>query len=171
MLYDKARIFVQGGTGGNGVTSFRREAHVPHGGPDGGDGGRGGGVVLLCGDSMRDLQSLQRRAPQKAKRGRKGEGALRHGARGEDLVVRVPPGTQVARWDGTTYDLVVPGTGVVSARGGPGGRGNKRFATPTRQAPRFHERGLAGEEGWVDLRLKLLPAVRLVGRPTPGKAS
>jgi GTP-binding protein len=171
MLYDKARIFVQGGTGGNGVTSFRREAHVPHGGPDGGDGGRGGDVVLLCDDSMRDLQSFKRWPHQKAKRGRNGEGALRHGARGEDLVVRVPPGTQVARWDGTTYDLVVPGTRVVIAPGGPGGHGNKRFATSTRQAPRFHERGLPGEEGWVDLRLKLLADVGLVGLPNAGKSS
>src|SRR3954451_22028032 len=171
MLYDKARIFVQGGTGGNGVTSFRREAHVPHGGPDGGDGGRGGDVVLACDDSMRDLQSFKRWPHQKAKRGGHGEGALRHGARGEDLVVRVPPGTQVARWDGTTYDLVVPRTRAVIARGGPGGHGNKRFATPTRQAPRFHERGLAGEEGWVDLRLKLLADVGLVGLPNAGKSS
>jgi GTP-binding protein len=171
MLYDKARIFVQGGTGGSGVTSFRREAHVPHGGPDGGDGGRGGDVVLLCDDSMRDLQSFKRWPHQKAKRGRHGEGALRHGARGDDLVVRVPPGTQVARWDGTTYDLVVPGARIVIARGGPGGRGNKRFATPTRQAPRFHERGLPGEEGWVDLRLKLLADVGLVGLPNAGKSS
>jgi GTPase len=171
MLYDKARIFVQGGGGGNGVSSFRREAHVPHGGPDGGDGGRGGDVVLLCDDSLRDLQSFKRWPHQKAKRGRHGEGALRHGARGEDLVVRVPPGTQVTRWDGTTYDLVVPGTRVVIARGGPGGHGNKRFATPTRQAPRFAERGLPGEEGWVDLRLKLLADVGLVGVPNAGKSS
>jgi GTPase len=171
MLYDKARIFVQGGTGGNGVTSFRREAHVPHGGPDGGDGGRGGDVVLLCDDSMRDLQGFKRWPHQKAKRGRHGEGALRHGARGEDLVVRVPPGTQVGRWDRTAYDLVVPGSRVVIARGGSGGRGNKRFATPTRQAPRFAERGLAGEEGWVDLRLKLLADVGLVGLPNAGKSS
>src|ERR671933_1337989 len=171
MLYDKARIFVQGGTGGSGVTSFRREAHVPHGGPDGGDGGRGGDVVLLCDDSMRDLQSFKRWPHQKAKRGRHGEGALRHGARGEDLVVRVPPGTQVSRWDGAIFDLVVPGARVVIARGGSGGRGNKRFATPTRQAPRFHERGLPGEEGWVELHLKLLADVGLVGLPNAGKSS
>jgi GTP-binding protein len=171
MLYDKARIFVQGGGGGNGVSSFRREAHVPHGGPDGGDGGRGGDVVLLCDDSLRDLQSFKRWPHQKAKRGRHGEGALRHGARGEDLVVRIPPGTRVTAWDGTTYDLVAPGTRVVIARGGPGGRGNKRFATPTRQAPRFAERGLPGEEGWVDLQLKLLADVGLVGVPNAGKSS
>src|SRR3954447_20014062 len=171
MLYDKARIFVQGGGGGNGVSSFRREAHVPHGGPDGGDGGRGGDVVLLCDDSMRDLQSFKRWPHQKAKRGRHGEGALRHGARGDDLVVRVPPGTQVTDWEGTSYDLVVPGTRVVIASGGPGGRGNKRFATPTRQAPRFAERGLPGAEGWVDLQLKLLADVGLVGVPNAGKSS
>ena len=171
MLYDKARIFVQGGTGGNGVTSFRREAHVPHGGPDGGDGGRGGDVVLLCDDSMRDLQSFKRWPHHKAKRGRHGEGALRHGARGDDHVVRLPPGTQVIDWDGTAYDLVVPGTRVVIAPGGPGGRGNKRFTSSTRQAPRFAERGLPGTEGWVDMRLKLLADVGLVGLPNAGKSS
>jgi len=171
MLYDKARIFVQGGAGGNGVSSFRREAHVPHGGPDGGDGGRGGDVVLLCDDSMRDLASFKRWPHHKAKRGRHGEGALRHGARGDDHVVRVPPGTEVIDWDGTAYDLLVPGTRVVIAAGGPGGRGNKRFTSSTRQAPRFAERGLPGIEGWVDLRLKLLADVGLVGLPNAGKSS
>jgi GTPase len=171
MLYDKARIFVQGGAGGNGVASFRREAHVPRGGPDGGDGGRGGAVVLLCDDSLRDLQSFKRRAHYKAARGRHGEGALRHGADGGDLVVRVPPGTQVTDWTGTVYDLVVPGTRVVLAAGGSGGRGNKRFAGATRQAPHFAERGLPGEEGWSELRLKLLADVGLVGVPNAGKSS
>ena len=171
MLYDKARIFVQGGAGGSGVSSFRREAHVPHGGPDGGDGGRGGDVVLLCDDSLRDLQSFKRWPHQKAKRGRHGEGALRHGARGDDLVVRVPPGTFVRDWDGTEFDLVVPGARVVIAGGGPGGRGNKRFASSTRQAPRFAERGLPGQEGWIDLQLKLLADVGLVGLPNAGKSS
>src|SRR4051812_22104046 len=171
MLYDKARIFVQGGAGGNGAASFRREAHVPRGGPDGGDGGRGGAVVLLCDDSLRDLQSFKRRAHYKAARGRHGEGALRHGADGDDLVVRVPPGTQVTDWTGTVYDLVVPGTRVVIAAGGSGGRGNKRFASATRQAPRFAERGLPGDEGWAELRLKLLADVGLVGLPNAGKSS
>ena len=92
MLYDKARIFVQGGRGGDGCMSFRREAHVPHGGPDGGDGGHGGDVVLLCDDSKRDLQSFKRRAHYKAERGRHGEGALKQGSEGDDLVVHVPPG-------------------------------------------------------------------------------
>jgi GTP-binding protein len=171
MLYDKARIFVQGGAGGNGSRSFRREAHVPRGGPDGGDGGRGGAVVLLCDDSLRDLQTFKRRAHYKAERGGNGEGSLRHGADGDDLVVRVPPGTEITDWDGTSYDLVVPGSRVVIAAGGSGGRGNKRFASATRQAPRFAERGLEGEEGWSELRLKLLADVGLVGLPNAGKSS
>jgi GTP-binding protein len=171
MLYDKARIFVQGGAGGNGCESFRREAHVPRGGPDGGDGGRGGSVALLCDDSLRDLQSFKRTAHYKARRGAHGQGALRHGADGGDLVVAVPPGTQAVDWKGNAFDLVVPGTRAVIAAGGSGGRGNKRFATATRQAPRFAERGLPGEEGWIDLRLKLLADVGLVGLPNAGKSS
>jgi GTPase len=171
VLYDKARIFVQAGGGGDGAMSFRREAHVPRGGPDGGDGGRGGDVVMLCDDSLRDLQAFKRRAHFKAARGRHGEGAQRHGADGGELVVRVPPGTQAVDWDGTSFDLVVPGARVVLARGGPGGRGNKRFASAVRQAPRFAERGLPGQEGWVELRLKLLADVGLVGVPNAGKSS
>jgi GTP-binding protein len=171
MLYDKARIYVQAGGGGDGCMSFRREAHVPHGGPDGGDGGHGGEVVLVCDDSLRDLQSYKRRAHYKAKRASHGEGSLRHGADGPPLEVALPPGTQVASWDGSTHDLVVPGQRVVVARGGAGGRGNKRFATSTVQAPRLRERGLPGEEGWLDLRLKLLADVGLVGLPNAGKSS
>ena len=151
--------------------SFRREAHVPRGGPDGGDGGHGGAVVFLCDDSLRDLQSFKRKAHYKAGRGSHGQGALRHGASGDDLVVRVPPGTQVTLEDGTVYDLVTPGQRVVIARGGLGGRGNKHFASPTRQAPRFSELGLPGDEGWVDLRLKLLADVGLIGLPNAGKSS
>ncbi|HEV8151968.1 MAG TPA: GTPase ObgE, partial [Solirubrobacteraceae bacterium] len=171
MLYDKARIFVQAGGGGNGCLSFRREAHVPRGGPDGGDGGRGGDVVLLCDDALRDLQPFKRRAHFRARRGGHGEGALRHGADGEDLVVRVPPGTHVTAEDGAVHDLTTPGRRVVVAHGGGGGRGNKRFAGSTHQAPRFAERGLPGEEGWLDLRLKLLADVGLVGLPNAGKSS
>src|SRR3954470_14320495 len=171
MLYDKARIWVQAGAGGDGCMSFRREAHVPHGGPDGGDGGHGGEVVLVCDDSLRDLQSYKRRAHYKAKRASHGEGSLRHGADGPPLEGALPPGTQVASRDGSTHDLVVPGQRVVVARGGAGGRGNKRFATSTVQAPRLRERGLPGEEGWLDLRLKLLADVGLVGLPNAGKSS
>jgi GTP-binding protein len=171
MLYDKARIYVQAGGGGDGCLSFRREAHVPHGGPDGGDGGHGGEVVLVCDDSYRDLQTYKRRAQYKATRAGHGEGDLRHGANGPVLEIPVPPGTHVTSWDGSTHDLLVPGQRVVVARGGAGGRGNKRFATSTRQAPRLAERGLPGEEGWLEMRLKLLADVGLVGLPNAGKSS
>ncbi len=171
MLYDKARIFVQGGRGGDGCLSFRREAHVPRGGPDGGDGGHGASVVLVCDDSLRDLQSFKRRAHYKAERGRHGEGALKHGRSGEDLLVKVPPGTEIRMPDGTVHDLVIPGQRAVVARGGTGGRGNARFKSPTRQTPRFSERGLEGEAEWVDLQLKLLADVGLVGLPNAGKSS
>jgi GTP-binding protein len=171
MLYDKARIFVQAGGGGNGCMSFRREAHVPKGGPDGGDGGYGGNVILLCDDSMRDLQSFKRQAHYSAGRGRHGEGNQRHGADGVDLVVRIPPGTQVRAQDGTVHDLVVPGQRVVVAKGGSGGKGNRKFAGSTRQAPRFAERGLPGAEDTLELQLKLLADVGLVGLPNAGKSS
>jgi GTP-binding protein len=171
MLYDKARIYVQAGGGGDGCLSFRREAHVPHGGPDGGDGGHGGEVVLVCDDSLRDLQAYKRRAHYKAKRAAHGEGAQRHGADGPALEIAVPPGTQVVSWDGSVHDLLIPGQRAVLARGGAGGRGNKRFASSTRQAPRLAERGLAGEDGWIELRLKLLADVGLVGLPNAGKSS
>ncbi|HVL97441.1 MAG TPA: GTPase ObgE [Solirubrobacteraceae bacterium] len=171
MLADRARIEVRAGAGGSGSVSFRREAHVPKGGPDGGDGGRGGDVVLRCDPNLRDLQFFKRTVHFRADRGGHGQGALRHGADGEALVVRVPPGTQVLRWDGARYDLVVPGQEVRIAKGGLGGRGNKRFAGPTRQAPRLAERGLPGEEGVVELQLKLLADAGLVGLPNAGKSS
>ena len=170
MLHDRARIEVRAGAGGNGSLSFRREAHVPKGGPDGGDGGRGADVIVRCDDSLRDLQAFRRRAHFRGERGGHGEGSLRHGRDGDPLVIAVPPGTQVQRWDGTRYDLVAPGQEVV-ARGGAGGRGNKRFAGPTRQAPRLAERGLPGDEGWLELQLKLLADVGLVGLPNAGKSS
>jgi GTP-binding protein len=171
MLYDKARIFVQAGRGGDGSQSFRREAHVPRGGPDGGDGARGGDVVLRVDDSLRDLQTFKRKAHYRAGRGGHGLGSNRHGAEGETLEIAVPPGTVVTSEDSVVHDLVRPGQRIVVARGGSPGRGNKRFATPTRQAPRFAERGLEGEEGWLDLRLKLLADVGLVGLPNAGKSS
>jgi GTPase len=172
MLSDHARIHLLAGAGGDGCLSFRREAHVPRGGPDGGDGGRGGDVVLVCDDSLRDLQAFRRRSQFKAQRGGHGEGALRHGADGERLEVRLPPGTEAIREEeGTRYDLLVPGQRATVARGGSGGRGNKRFATATHQTPRFAERGLPGEEFWLTLQLKLLADVGLVGLPNAGKSS
>jgi GTPase len=131
--------------------------------------------VLVCDDSLRDLQSFRRTAHYRAGRGGRGEGSLRHGADGETLIVRVPPGTQVEGVEGDVegrrWDLLIAGQRVLIAKGGSGGRGNKRFATPTRQAPRFAERGLTGEEGWLQLQLKLLADVGLVGLPNAGKSS
>jgi GTPase len=171
VLTDRAHLEVRAGAGGNGSLSFRREAHVPKGGPDGGDGGRGGDVILRVDDSMRDLQAFRRRAHFRADRGGHGQGSQRHGADGDAMIVRVPPGTQVEKWDGTRYDLVRPGQEVTIARGGSGGRGNTRFKSSTRQTPRIAERGLPGEEGGVDLHLKLLADVGLVGLPNAGKSS
>ncbi len=170
-MYDHARIHVEGGRGGDGVISFRREAHVPKGGPDGGDGGHGGDVVLVCDGSLRDLASLRRQPHVRAERGRHGRGKDRHGARGEDAVVLVPPGTQAEALDGSRIDLVVEGQRAVVAGGGRGGHGNRRFANSTRQAPRFAERGTGGESGWIELRLKLLADAGLVGLPNAGKSS
>ena len=172
MFHDRARINVQAGAGGNGVISFRREAHVPKGGPDGGDGGRGGDVVLVVDPSLRDLAGFRRGAHFKAKRGGHGEGANRHGATPETLDVRVPPGTVVEDPDsGDRWDLLGPGERAVVARGGSGGRGNKQFATATRQSPRFAERGLPGEERTLELQLRLKADAGLVGLPNAGKSS
>jgi len=171
MLHDRARIFVAAGAGGDGCLSFRREAHVPRGGPDGGDGGHGGAVVVQCDPALRDLQAFRRRQHFRAQRGGHGSGALRHGRNGAELVVHVPPGTQVLTETGDVHDLTRPGQRFRVARGGAGGRGNKHFATATRQAPRFAERGLPGEEAWLELRLKLLADVGLIGLPNAGKSS
>lgn len=170
-MYDKAKIWVEGGAGGSGCVSFRREAHVPKGGPDGGDGGHGGDVVLVCDPSRRDLGALRGSKHFRAGSGRHGEGSKRHGARGEELEIAVPAGTQAEAVDGSRVDLVEVGQRAVVAHGGRGGHGNKRFATSTRQAPRFAEKGTGGEEGWIEVRLKLLADAGLVGLPNAGKSS
>jgi len=171
-MKDRARIQIQAGAGGDGCLSFRREAHVTKGGPDGGDGGRGGDVILVCDDSLRDLETYRRRSHYKAGRGGHGEGSLRHGADGATLEIRVPPGTEAElERDGVRHDLVRPGQRAVLARGGSGGRGNKRFASPTHQTPRFAEKGLPGEATWISLQLKLLADVGLIGLPNAGKSS
>jgi GTP-binding protein len=170
-MYDKAKIWVEGGAGGNGSISFRREAHVPRGGPDGGDGGHGGDVVLVCDPSKRDLGALKGSKHFRAQRGRHGEGSNRQGGRGEDRVIPVPPGTQASAVDGSRIDLVAPGQRAVVAHGGRGGHGNRRFTTSTRQAPRFAEKGNSGEADWIELQLKLLADVGLVGLPNAGKSS
>ena len=144
---------------------------MPRGGPDGGDGGHGGDVVLVCDPSRRDLGALRGSKHFRAARGRNGEGSNRHGARGGALEIVVPAGTQAETVDGSRVDLVEVGQRAVVAHGGRGGHGNKRFTTSTRQAPRFAEQGTAGEEGWIEVRLKLLADVGLVGLPNAGKSS
>src|SRR5438105_13208981 len=172
MFTDRARIHVQAGRGGDGALSFRREKHVPKGGPDGGDGGPGGDVLLVADPDLRDLSGFRPKQRCKAGKGGAGGGAGRHGAAGDDVKLRAPVGTQVLDEEGRLIaDLAAPGARVVLARGGPAGRGNKRFATSTRQTPRFAETGLPGEEGDFELRLKLLADAALVGLPNAGKSS
>ena len=172
MFHDRASIQVRAGRGGDGVVSFRREAHVPKGGPDGGDGGRGADVVVVCDPSLRELRAFRRGQRFEGSRGSHGEGSNRHGATPEPLEIRVPPGTVVEDpAAGDRWDLVAAGQRAVLARGGAGGRGNKHFATATRQTPRFAERGLPGEERSLELRLRLLAEAGLVGLPNAGKSS
>src|ERR687886_1666855 len=172
MFHDRARIRVQAGRGGDGSLHFRREKHVPKGGPDGGDGGPGGDVVLVANADLRDLSSFRSKRRFKAGSGEPGRGALKHGASGETVELRVPVGTQVFDEDGQLIaDLASSGARVVAARGGAPGRGNKHFATPTRRTPRFAETGLPGESAELELRLKLLADAALVGLPNAGKSS
>ncbi len=144
---------------------------MPRGGPDGGDGGHGGDVVLVCDASKRDLGALKGSKHFRGGRGKHGEGSNKHGGRGEEQEILVPAGAQAETVDGSRVDLVEVGQRAVVAHGGRGGHGNKRFASSTRQAPRFAENGTSGEEGWIELRLKLLADVGLIGLPNAGKSS
>jgi len=172
MFHDRAHIHAEAGRGGDGGLSFRREKYVPKGGPDGGDGGRGGDVVLVVDPSLRDLSGYRRIKHLKAGRGGNGRGSKKHGADGEDAEIRVPVGTQLLDDDEQLVaDLATADARVVAARGGQGGRGNARFATPTRQTPRFAETGLPGEEVELELRLKLVVDAALAGLPNAGKSS
>jgi GTPase len=172
MFHDRARLYVIAGKGGDGSLHFRREKFVPKGGPDGGDGGDGGDVVLVADPRRRDLSGFRPNQKLRAERGGNGGGSLSNGARGHDAVLAVPVGTQVLdEEERLVADLAHAGARVVVAKGGIGGRGNKRFAGPTRQTPRFAEIGMPGEEGQIELRLKLLADAALVGLPNAGKSS
>jgi len=173
VFLDRARIKVHGGSGGRGVISFRREAHVPRGGPDGGDGGRGGDVVLRADAQLASLGDFQFRTDYRATDGAAGEGGNRSGKAGRDLVVRVPAGTTIrdVATGEEVADLVADSAEIVAARGGRGGRGNARFVTSTRRAPRIAMDGEPGEERDLDLELRLIADVGLAGLPNAGKSS
>ena len=173
MFSDRATIFVQGGRGGDGCVSFRREKYVPRGGPDGGDGGDGGDVEFVADRDLRDLTKFRFAAHFKAQRGAHGQGSGKNGRRGVPMVVNVPVGTQIwLRDEGTLLaDLAHPDARAVVAPGGAGGGGNRRYATATRRAPTTAEVGELGEERWLELRLKLVADAALLGFPNAGKSS
>ncbi|MBO4352944.1 MAG: GTPase ObgE [Eggerthellaceae bacterium] len=178
MFVDKVNIFVKGGDGGAGCMSFRREAHVPKGGPDGGDGGHGGDVIVQADGSVSSLIDYRFKHHFKAQRGTHGKGSRMHGARGENLVLKVPVGTVIREYDDETKetgeliaDLTHDGEQVVVMPGGMGGRGNIHFVTSTRRAPAFAELGEPAGEGWIQLEMKLMADAALVGMPSAGKSS
>jgi GTP-binding protein len=173
MFADHVRIFVEAGDGGDGSASFRREAHVPRGGPDGGDGGKGGSVILVAEPGMTTLGDYRRSRHFRARPGGAGSKRRSHGRNAADVELRVPPGTVVRtspeqEWIG---ELLEPGDRLVVARGGRGGRGNTHFVSSTHQAPTHAEKGDPGEERWIDLELKLIADIGLVGQPNAGKST
>ena len=170
---DEAKVYVKAGDGGRGCISFRREKYVPKGGPDGGDGGRGGNVIFKASHSIYTLLDFKYRQHLKAKNGQHGKGKRKKGKNGEDLVVLVPLGTVIknAQTGEIIADLTKDADEAIVAHGGRGGRGNTHFLTPTNQAPHYAEPGQKGEELWVNLELKILSDVSLIGKPNVGKSS
>lgn len=173
MFVDRVEIYCKGGEGGHGCMSFRREAHVPFGGPDGGDGGRGGHVIIQADRNVGSLTNLVGHKHWRAEKGKAGEGSLRHGRNGEDILIYVPPGTIVRDVDRDIVlrDLVDDGDSMIIARGGKGGHGNKHFATSTNRTPREREMGQPGQERNIALELKLIADVGLIGKPNAGKST
>ncbi len=173
MFIDRVKIKIKAGDGGDGVTAFRREKFIPRGGPSGGDGGKGGDIWMESDEGFNTLLHLRYNPEHKAERGRHGEGSNRHGKDGEDELVKVPIGTQVfdAETEEMLFDFTESGQKFLAAKGGKGGWGNQHFATPTRRAPRFHYTGRPGEELELQLELKLIADVGLVGFPNAGKST
>ncbi len=170
---DKAKIFVKGGDGGNGVVAFRREKFVPMGGPAGGNGGKGGDVILIADSRIRTLLDFKHKIHFKAEKGQHGSGNNKHGKKGEDLIIKVPVGTVVtdAQTGQIIADLKEEGQKVIVAKGGRGGKGNASFKTSTNQTPDYAEEGEKGEERWIELELKLIADIGIVGFPNAGKST
>ncbi|WP_433707341.1 GTPase ObgE [Paenibacillus illinoisensis] len=173
MFVDKAKIYVKAGDGGDGLISFRREKYVPNGGPAGGDGGRGADIIFRVDEGLRTLMDFRYQRHFKAPRGEKGRNKSQHGANAENMIVRIPPGTVILDEDSgeVLADLTRHGQQVVVARGGRGGRGNIRFATPNNPAPELAENGEEGQERYIVLELKVMADVGLVGFPSVGKST
>lgn len=170
---DQAKIFIKSGDGGKGCVSFRREKYIEFGGPNGGDGGKGGSVIFEAVENLNTLIDFRYRQHFKAQRGQHGMGSEMSGSKGEDLIIKVPVGTEIVADDGETVlaDMVMPGQKFLIAKGGDGGRGNVRFKTSTNQAPRYAEPGWPGEEMWVWLKLKIIADIGLIGLPNAGKST
>jgi len=170
---DQAKIFVKSGDGGNGCVSFRREKYIEHGGPNGGDGGRGGDVIAVAVENLNTLIDFRYRQHFKAARGGHGMGRDRTGPGGDDLIIKVPVGTQIfdAEADTLMADMVTPDQRVVLARAGDGGFGNAHYKSSTNQAPRRCDTGYSGEEKWLWLRLKLIADSGIIGLPNAGKST
>ena len=173
MFVDRVAIYVEGGRGGDGCVSFRREPYVPRGGPDGGDGGDGGSVLLVAEAGVDSLAGVVNRQQWKAPKGKPGSGAKKRGRSGKDLILRVPPGTLVldAKEKFVIKDLVASGDQMVAARGGKAGKGNWRFKSATNQAPRKFTPGEEGEQRDLVLELKVIADVALIGKPNAGKST
>ncbi|MDD2498230.1 MAG: GTPase ObgE [Desulfitobacteriaceae bacterium] len=173
MFFDRAKVYVKGGDGGNGIVAFRREKYVPEGGPAGGDGGNGGDIVFFADEGLRTLIDFKYKQHYRATRGQHGQGKGMHGKSGEDLVLKIPVGTVIkdSETDQVLADFTEHGQTVIVARGGRGGRGNTRFASAKNRIPTLAENGEPGEEKWIHLELKLLADVGLLGFPNAGKST
>jgi GTP-binding protein len=173
MFIDKAKIYVKAGDGGNGCVAFHREKFVPMGGPSGGDGGKGGDVIIVADSHLQTLMDFKYKRHYKAERGQHGQGGNKKGKDGEDLIIKVPVGTVIkdAETGEILADLVEEGQSFVVAKGGRGGRGNAAFKSPTNQTPLTAEPGEKGEERWIELELKLLADVGIIGFPNAGKST
>lgn len=170
---DQAKIYIKSGDGGRGCVAFRREKYIEFGGPNGGDGGKGGSVWFVAVENLNTLIDFRYQQHFKAQNGQHGMGSEMYGAKGEDLIIKVPVGTEIVAEDGETIiaDMVEPGQKFMIAKGGDGGRGNIHFKTSTNQAPRYAEPGWPGVEMWVWLRLKIIADVGLIGLPNAGKST